>query len=273
MSALRQCLAAGFLVVAFSGGTAAAQDGGPTLLSHRAVYELHLDAVADRSQIVGVTGTMAVSWEVSCEGWTVDQRYRLGLSYVDGNEVELVTRYASWEAVDGRRFSFSSRTALDGVLEEEVRGYAELSDDGGIAQYRLPEETEQALPPGTYFPTHHTMALLIRAEAGDRTFSAPLFDGTRADGLTEVSAVIGRGSEDEDEDTPTDAPEILADRLFWPIHLAFFDPAQADPEPDHEVSFRLYQGGIVDRLIINYGDFVLRGRAAVIEALPPPDDC
>ena len=272
MAAVRPSLAAGFLVVAYLSGTAVAQDDGePSLVPHRAAYDLHLDGVADRSQIIGVGGDMRVLWEASCDGWTVDQRYRLVLSYVDGNEVELVTSYASWESRDGRRFSFNSRTALNGVVEEEVRGHAELSDEGGVAHYRLPEADEQILPAGSYFPTQHTMELLIRAEAGDRTFSAPLFDGTRADGLTEVGAVIGSAVGDA-EQSP-DAPEILAGRPFWPVQLAFFDPAQTDPEPDHEVGFRLYRGGIVDRLVINYGDFVLRGRAAVIETLPTPDDC
>lgn len=254
------------------GGAADAQDDvGPLLVPHRAVYELRLDSVADRSQMVAAGGDMAVSWEASCEGWTIDQRYRLAFSYAEGSDVELVTSYASWEARDGRNFSFTSRTTLNGVLEEEIRGHAALMPDGGIAQYRLPEERDQPLPAGTYFPSHHTRELLRRAEVGDSTFSTPLFDGTRPDGLTEVSAVIGA--------VPTaeawleERPDILAGRAYWPVQLAFFDPDQTDPEPDHEVGFRLYRGGIVDGLVINYGDFVLRGRAAAIEALPMPDDC
>lgn len=268
----RRLIGVASVVLIFGGEAAAQDDGTPALLPHRAVYELRLDSVADRSQIVAAGGDMAVSWEASCEGWTIDQRYRLAFTYAEGGDVELVTTYASWESRDGGSFSFTSRTTLNGVVEEEIRGHAALTPEGGSAHYRLPAERDQALPAGTYFPTGHTRALLRRAEAGAAAFTAPLFDGTRADGLTEVSAAISAPA-GGDRPAPQEGPAILEGRAFWPVQLAFFDPDQADPEPDHEVGFRLYRGGIVDGLLINYGDFVLRGRAAAIEALPLPDDC
>ena len=40
-------------------------------------------------------------------------------------------------------------------------------------------------------------------------------------------------------------------------------------EPEHEQGLRLYANGIVDEMLLDYGDFVLRAELDVLEALPP----
>lgn len=265
-------LGAAAMLIGAVGGAESLADEAFDATPHRAIYELRLDRASDRSHVLDVGGEMAVSWESYCDGWAIEQTYRLAFAYADGSNGELISNFASWEARSGGAFSFTGRTTLNGVTEEEVRGVAELEPQGGIAHYRLPAETEQQLPAGTYFPSGHTLALLDRARQGETAFSAMLFDGSRADGLTEVNAAIGVAIPAGLELAEVSAA-VLDGRQSWPVQLAFFDPEQAGPEPDHEVGFRLYSGGIVDQLIIDYGDFALRGELAAIEPLSEPEGC
>ena len=49
--------------------------------------------------------------------------------------------------------------------------------------------------------------------------------------------------------------------------------ARAEPssEPTYEMSVTLYDNGIVDAMMINYGDFVVRATLLELEPVDPPD--
>ena len=106
---------------------------------------------------------------------------------------------------------------------------------------------------------------LDEAEAGQRFFIAMLFDGTEVDGLNEISAVIG------DLQPAGSAENALLERPSWPVQLAFFSLAEPTAEPTYEMSVTLYDNGIVDGMLIDYGDFVVRATLLELEPLDPPD--
>src|SRR3546814_7652610 len=76
-----------------------------------------------------------------CDGWAVNQRFRLAVLYEDGLSVSYGWSLSSWESKDGGRYRFFIRR-FDGSGESEsVRGEAELAADGsGRAVFHAPED-------------------------------------------------------------------------------------------------------------------------------------
>lgn len=233
---------------------------------HRAIYDLELASLRSGAAVADVSGQMLFEWADSCDGWIIGQRYQLDFLYPEAGEVAVDTSYASWEAKDGSSFQFNLRTMTNGAVDEEIRGSAEFPASGGngMAEFRLPEMQAEALPPGTMFPTAHSLELLERAEAGERFFVAVMFDGTEFAGPIELSAVIG---------PQTPAPEAASaafdvmQRPSWPVRLAFFGQDAGAAAPDYEMELQIYDNGVVDQLLIDYGDFVLRGVLRDLEVL------
>jgi hypothetical protein len=56
----------------------------------------------------------------------------------------------------------------------------------------------------------------------------------------------------------------------WNVSLAFYAPKGETAEPEHEQSLRLYANGVVDRLVLDYGEFSILGTLSKIETLPKP---
>jgi hypothetical protein len=52
--------------------------------------------------------------------------------------------------------------------------------------------------------------------------------------------------------------------------LGYFLSDSGDPAPDYQTSFDLYANGVSGDLIMDYGDFAMRGELAALEILPPP---
>lgn len=238
------------------------------ILPHRAAYEASLDEDVDSGPVEDVTGRMVFEWQDVCEGWTIAQTYQLTLVYSGGNESDISSRYATYESHDGTLFTYDMQDRRNGVTESHGRGTAELDASPGAGQVavRLPQPGELELPPGTWFPTAHSLEILRRAEAGERIFTATLFDGSAEVPLTEITTVIGTEipAAAETEDPLRAAPS-------WPVVLAHFDPASPESEPLYEVSFTLFATGFVDDMVVNYGAFAIDLTAVASETLPP--DC
>ncbi len=266
-SCRRQTAGAVAGLAAVTAWLAAASAAAWEIAPHRALYRLELDRSRPASGVSNVTGQMAFEWADSCDGWTVEQRYRLNFSYAQGQDVEVTSVYATWESKDGSRFNFNMRSSTNGVVDEEVRGKAILTGHGGgMVEYRLPEETRETLPPETLFPTAHSLRLLTEAESGTRFFNATLFDGTELDGLVQLSAAIGNRIE------PAGAADAqaLLERPSWPVTLAFFSLSEPVMTPDYEMFLTIHDNGVVDALTVDYGDFVVEGELMVLEALDAP---
>ncbi|MBV8651505.1 MAG: DUF1849 family protein, partial [Alphaproteobacteria bacterium] len=54
-------------------GAALAADIAP----HRALYSMTLGSAKPNSGVVSANGTMGFQWGETCDGWTVEQRYKL----------------------------------------------------------------------------------------------------------------------------------------------------------------------------------------------------
>jgi hypothetical protein len=263
--------ATGFFGALLSGAVlaaTAAPAGAVEIQPHRAIYALDLASARASSQVTDVDGRMMFSWEDGCDGWTIEQRYLMTFLYAQGPEVEQQITYTSFESKDGTRFDFTFRSARNGEVLEEFRGSAELDAPGGTgtATYRLPEDSTQDLPADTWFPTAHTLELIRAAEAGRPFFAAHLFDGSGEAGLAFVNAFIA-GTADPVTGADEAIDAALLDGTAYDVQMTFFTLPGDQSVPDYEMAVVLHANGIVDDMMIDYGDFALSAELEDLEAL------
>ncbi|ACI98939.1 cell envelope integrity EipB family protein [Rhodospirillum centenum] len=251
------------VLIPFPGGAAASQ-----VVPHLATYKLSLASSRSSATVTGVDGAMSYAWKDACDGWTVEQRFQVRFTYVEGEQVELSTSYVTWEAKDGSAYRFNVRKLTNGELEEELRGDATLNGaDGGVARFERPDRKELALRPGTLFPTAHTIRMLDLARKGDNFLSAPIFDGSEADGASGVSALIAKPA--KVGDLKTRSRDLVRER-GWPVFMAFFPTDTQEMLPEYETKLTILDNGVVESMLIDYGDFKVRAVLESLEAAPKP---
>lgn len=235
------------------------------VVPHRALYRIELDRATEASGIVGAAGEMAMEWSDACEGWTLKHIFRLQLVFSQQDPTETTVSLSTWEAKDGSSFRFFVRRTVDGVEAAKLSGRATRGASGkSVAKFDEPEQKEIELPAGTLFPTQHTEALVAAAEEGKRLFTASVFDGSEMTTADEVSAAIGRrlaGAENPTKDGLRNGPS-------WPMRLAYYEAGGRGAEPEFEIEARLFDNGVVDDFVIDYGTFRLAATPERIEALP-----
>lgn len=254
-------LLAGGLPLGPAGGAAAA-----TFTPHRAVYDISLADAGSGGSVARAHGKLEFEWADVCTGWTVSQRTRVEMVSAEGQVIEFGWTLNALEAKDGRHYRFFIRRLDAGGPAEELRGEASLRDPGrgGLATYSEPAAREVVLPKGTLFPTAHSLLLIEAATRGELPLWRMVFDGSGDEGLFGVNAVPLRALPADGE--PRFASPLLDGQKSWRIHLAYFGSDQSVAAPEHEQSLRLFANGVVDDLILDYGDFALR---AVLKELAP----
>jgi hypothetical protein len=245
--------------------------GVARMVAHRAAYRLDL-AEARNSGITAVRGAMVFDVQDACEGWATRQRMTMTVVDRDGQEVETVSDYATYEAKDNSRLRFSLTQSTGGAVSQRVAGEAELKADGtGLVRYAEPAGREEALPAGTMLPTRHTVLAIETARAGRRLIAAPLFDGTSDEGPQDTTTIISAWTP-----RPDGAPRfpLLADLGVARMRIAFFERGAGTSgasQPEYEVGLRYYENGIADDLVMDFGEFAIRG--SLLELTSAPGGC
>jgi hypothetical protein len=259
----------GLLAVTCFAAPALAVDISP----HRALYTLNLASTKSSSSVIGATGAMVYEWGETCDGWTVQQRFRLRLEYSEQDNVEVSSTLVTWEAKDGLRYRFNERRLRNGELDEEIKGEAKLDgpERGGSAEFSKPEAADLSLPAGSLFPTAHTVLLIQRALAGDQFVARKVFDGATVENAGQITAVIGPELKPGDKLNGEKLPKSpLLNRPSWRMRLAFFPAGSKQEQPDYELGMRLLDNGVSQDMTLDYGDYVIRALLDDIEALPRP---
>ena len=221
--------------------------------AHRAFYTLTLSN-SRGGDVVAARGTMGYEVIDACDGWAVRQRLSMTLTNSDGQDVQMVSDYATWEAKDGLKFRFHMKQTTDTAVTSQTDGEARLERAGGSgeAHYTVPEDTTKELPPGTLFPMAHTSAILAAAQAGKKFLALPLFDGTDDAGVEDSSLVVLDWRKPETNKYP-----LLSDLPSSRVRLAFFDHASKSEVPTYQVGMRYWENGVADNLQMDFGDFVM----------------
>lgn len=239
--------------------------------AHRALYELTMESA--KGDITGAHGTMAYEITDACDGWATRQRLSLTITNRDGQDIETVSDYATWESKDGLSMRFRMKQTTDTALTDQAEGNATLDNTGGegTVHYTVPKEVDMKLPRGTVFPMMHTEALLSAAEDGKKFLALPLFDGTGDKGAQD-SSVLVLGWNPKGGTAPYPALENMANGK---VRIAFFDRVQAgdkskpDGSPDYEVSMTYWANGVADDLHMDFTDFVMHGALKEFALQPP----
>ncbi len=266
----RACLIAVLAALAVGPGSGRTAEAAG-FLPHRAVYDLSLAKSHNNGAMVRAEGKLEFEWADACTGWTVSQRTRVRMATSEGRSFEFGWSLNALESRDGRRYRFFIRRINADGSDEELRGEARFPAPGarGLAVFDAPESRRVTLAKGTLFPTAHSLALIEAAVKGELPLWRTVFDGSGDDGRFGVNAALS-------EALASDAPKgfespLLQDQESWRLRLAYFGMDETVSEPEHEQALRLYANGIIDEMLLDYGDFVLRAELGVLEALPPPD--
>lgn len=239
------------------------------LVSHRALYTLSVARADPRNYRNGVAGGLSLEFVHACDGYVLNQRFVIETSTEDGAVLTNMT-LNSWESLDGQRFRVKMKDEVNGDLEQELNGEAKLTSTGGEVSFTLPEDTSLALPAGTMFPTDHTVRLLALARTGGNWLQASVYDGASADAYSEVGGFIGGEMPVEAGEKPVLAP--LKGQRSWRIRLAYFSSDKQSDTPEYEIAYRLYENGVADDIVFDYGDWAIRASLKLLE-MKPRDAC
>ena len=226
------------------------------LLAHKALYDIDLVATHSGSQILNISGQMAYEWRPGCDAWVTDHKFKLFYEYADAPGMKITSDFSTFETYDGKSLNFTSRRQRDGQMYQEIRGHAGMDAKGGEAVYRFPENTKYNLTTGTLFPMGHTLELIKHAKAGDKFYSAQVFDGSDEEGPIEINSFIGK-------DAKADAsvlanPKVDKEMLkspSWNVRMAVFPTAEKEVESDYEMSMNFHENGVSSSMMIEYEDF------------------
>ncbi len=235
------------------------------LAAHQATYRLSLDN-ARSGDVLGVSGTMGYEVTDACDGWAVRQRLDMTITNREGQDVEMVSDYLTWESKDGLKLTFRMKQTTDTAVTEQVEGDASLDKSGGAGtvHYTVPDEKTTPIPPGTLFPMAHTAAIITAAEEGKKFVALPLFDGTGAEGAQNTSVIISNWNLPSASQYPA-----LAELPSGRVRVAFFDRKKDTQKPDYEVGMKYWENGVADDLKMDFSDFVVDGKLATF-TLPKP---
>lgn len=237
---------------------------------HKALYDIRLAKLRSGAQIVNIHGQMFYELQADCDGWITKHRFNLFYEYADSPALNITSDFSSYERFDGRKFDFSSRRKQDGALFEELRGQAILDETlGGVAIFSMPEDKRFDLAAPTFFPVAHSYDVLKRVQAGEKFFSARMFDGSDSEGPVEITAFVGEpvmmGKADDDGDNNID--RTLLEPKAHDLRLAFFPLSSAESTPDYEMSLAFHENGIISHMYIDYEDFSVDQTLSALEPL------
>jgi len=242
------------------------------LAGHRAVYDVKMVARHSGSQIINVGGRMTYEWHKTCDGWVSDHQFALNYDYAEGPGMRINSDFSTFETLDGKGFDYTARRKRDGELYDDLRGHAELKANGGKAVFTKPEGLKFDLDAGMLYPTGHTIHLVEHALAGDKFYSAHIFDGSDDEGPIEINSFIGKRA---DSKLIAKGPKIDGNLLggkAWNVRMAVFPLKDQEEKSDYEMNLVFHENGIISDMLIEYDDFSVTQKLVSLEKIPA-DSC
>ena len=267
-----------FIEVAIVGGLPLAVSpvlAQPILTPHRAVYDIALERASDRSGITSISGRMVYEFDGSeCEGYTVTFRF---VSQIDTADLSRITdqQTTTYEDAKGETFDFVTKSYVDQQLDSETKGSARRREGVTIVAVQKPEEAAIELDE-SHFPTQHLVELIEKAKSGESFYETSLFDGSEdADRIMTTTVIIGKQEEPQKQDEELPAAEAIATQAYWPVSIAYFDLSDVEGEeiPDYRIDFKLHENGITRDLVMDYGEFSMKGKLVNLTILDRPKIC
>lgn len=245
------------------------------MVPHLAIYDLQLENASDKSGISGLVGRMAYEFNgSSCDGYTTRFRFVTRINMADSPARLTDQQMTSFEAANGKEFRFVSKTIIDHEVTSETDGVANIKKGDMIVNLKKPKENEIKLKSAA-FPTVQTVEVIRQAKAGHHFYRTVLFDGSDdADSLTEATVVVG-DRVNAKADNETKVMGKLGKEPYWPVTISYFnDDENEDGLPIYRTSFLLYENGVTRDLVMDYGNFSIRGKLQSFKLfdIPPANE-
>jgi len=241
------------------------------LAPHRAFYELSLlKTTADPSAPAGASGGIAYDFVGSaCEGYTTRFIQDTDIEAHEGESLSTQMRSTSFESGDHSTFTFRIESGRRQDEPEIVEGAAFRESDGSLSiDLKRPRPFKSDTDHEAVFPTHMMIRALEAARAGQATYSTKLYDGTSSgDRVFQTLSVLGRESVEPLADATKDAPAMKGMRR-WRATVSYFDVAKPEDPPVYVLSFQMWENGVSSDLILDYGNFQMKGALTKLELLP-----
>jgi hypothetical protein len=266
----------GMVMHAAVSSAAPAQNKSVQVALHKALYNLNMVSVESGAGIVGVKGKMYFEQDDACDAWTTDQRFTMEYQYPERAPVNNTNHYVAWESKDNQHFEFNSERQENGHITELLRGGVARGADGAAqAKYTRPGDLKFDLSSGYVLPVEHTNEIIRRARAGEKIFSAVMFDGTDADGPVNITVVIEKkATRAEVRKLLEGAGKIdmaLLDTDAWYVRMAVFPlKDQESLTPAYEMEMILHDNGVVSYALVDYKTFKVEQRLKTLEMIPLP---
>ncbi len=246
-------------LVALTGASQAA-----TVAPHRAVYDLTLLRASEGASLQTASGRLAYEIDgSSCDGYTVNFRMATRYRSSEGAPTLIDTTSTTFESGDATELRHHSKEVVNGSARDNVRlrmSRPSASAEGTGELSSKPDEPF-SVPAGAVLPMQHQFKLIALGEAGGGRDSSVLFDGS--DGATSyrVISFVGKsraaGSIARDAANPAARP--LSGNQAWPMTISYYRLEGESETPEYQVSFDLYDNGVATGLVLDYGDFALKG--------------
>ncbi|MFE1602713.1 cell envelope integrity EipB family protein [Methylobacterium sp. ID0610] len=265
-------------------GLAAEPASGIRLAPHRAVYDLSLMRSGGARSVDSARGRIVFDFSGDpCKGWALQYRQVTVLESSESGTRTSDLRNNTFESGDGHSFHFRTQSDLNGSQQPAVDGDAERDAKGLAVTIKNPQKARVTAPGEVLFPAAHMRRLIEAAQAGERTVSVKVFDGSD-DGrkIYDTLAVIGprRTIPASVETTAPPAAEAplregaMATMPRWPVTLSYFSAGEeGERMPIYVLSFDLYENGVSGALRLDYGGFALKGDLSRIDLAPEAKDC
>jgi len=259
-------------VPAFPLAGAMAAGQASKLVGHRAIYDMSLDRSRENSGVSGVKGRMVFDFSGSrCDGYTLNMRLVTLVTDQSGRSTMTDLRSSTWEDGTGRKFHFNSTQYLNQKLNETTSGKAARQLPEKTIEVRVvkPAPNQLRVTEQVLFPTQHSLAILAAAIAGKRVLQANVYDGSeKGRKIYATTTFIGKPLPPGTGNGLAKVPnsEILDGLVSWRVSISYFDKQQiGDASASYELNFRLYSNGVSRKLLIDYGDFAVRGALKSLE--------
>jgi hypothetical protein len=249
-----------------------------SIAPHRAVYEISLKRTEEGSGVSSANGRMV--FEVTgnaCEGYRMRQRMLVNIGDEDGNVGLLDFRITTFESGDGDVYNFDSRTTLNQEVVETVEGKARRNSSKIEVSLTQPARKTVELDSAVLFPSQHLQAIIDAALANRKVLTANIYEGAGSgDASDAATAAIGGVMP-----VGVEAPLQKGVRA-WPISVGYFEQAKESNDeeaneglgeelPSYQMSFTLYENGVTNDLVMDYGRYALAGTLQTIEPLTKSD--
>ncbi len=256
------------LVLLLGFGSAQAAQIAP----HRAIYDLSLLRAGEGASLQSASGRLAFEIDgSSCEGYTVNFRMATKYRPAEGTTMVIDTTTTTYESGDARELRHHVKEVVNGSVRENTRIRFNRPTAAAQGQGEIADKPDKSftVPPAAMLPMQHQIRLINLAEGGGGRDSSVIFDGS--DGAKSFRAISFVGKQrtlgSSGSDTVNPASRLLASSRAWPMTVSYYTLDGDNETPEYQVSFNMYENGVATELVLDYGDFALKGTLTDLKML------